>query len=223
MAARVSHAAGPEALPGDGDEPRELVVVRHGQSTWNVTHRFTGQADPPLSPLGHRQADALARRCDGLGLDAVVTSDLVRARDTGARVAAYLGLREPFVVSDLRERWSEAMTGLTRDEIEARHPGQLAAWREARAVADPGRHEDFGSFRERVVRGLVAAADHGSRVLVVAHAGIFVVLGQLDGSGSLTETAHAEGRRVLVADGRVRVGDPVRLEESVPRSGHRAP
>jgi probable phosphoglycerate mutase len=180
---------------------RRLLVVRHGQSTWNVDHRFTGQADPPLSPLGQGQAADLARRCEGLGISVVVTSDLSRAYETGLAVTKHLGLPAPVTVADLRERWSETLTGLTRDEIEGRWPGQLAEWREARPIAVPGRHEAFDAFAERVVRGLVAAAGQGDRVLVVAHAGVFVVLGQLDGSGSATETANAEGRWVTVESG----------------------
>lgn len=191
-----------------GDSTGELLVVRHGQSTWNVDHRFTGQADPPLSPLGRQQAEALARRCeglaiDGLGIDAVVTSDLARARETGVAVAERLGLAAPATLPDLRERWSETLTGLGRDEIESRWPGQLAAWREARPITVPGRHEPFDSFAERVTRGLVMASGHGERVLVVAHAGVFVVLGQVDGSGSATETANADGRRVVVERGQI--------------------
>ena len=190
-------------LSRTGGTTGELLVVRHGQSTWNVDHRFTGQADPPLSTLGRQQADDLARRCEGLGITAVVTSDLARAYETGAAVAERLGLPAPATLPDLRERWSETLTGLGRDEIEGRWPGQLAAWREARPITVPGSHEPFDAFAERVTRGLVTASGHGDRVLVVAHAGVFVVLGRIDGSGSATETANADGRRVVVERGQV--------------------
>lgn len=201
-----------------------LVVVRHGQSTWNVQHRFTGQADPPLSALGRQQATGLARACGGLGLDAVVASDLARAVETGAVVAAHVGLPAPVRLADLRERWSDGLTGRFRDDIEAAHPGQLAAWREARRVDVPGRHEAFDAFAERVVRGLVEAGTYGDRVLVVAHAGIFVVLARLAGAASATEVANAEGRRVTVGDGRLlEVGEPFRLGEDAPRTGELDP
>jgi glucosyl-3-phosphoglycerate phosphatase len=180
----------------------ELLVVRHGQSTWNVDHRFTGQSDPPLSPLGLRQAHALAATCRGLAPDAVVTSDLQRAHQTGQVVADALGLTAPAVVPDLRERWSRWMTGRTRDEIEGVHPGTLAAWRRGAPVRAPGPHEEFADFTERVLRGLATAATNGSRVLVVAHAGIFVVLDAAFGHAG-TEVANAEGRRVQVDGERV--------------------
>jgi broad specificity phosphatase PhoE len=176
---------------------REVLVVRHGQSTWNVEHRFTGQADPPLSALGERQAHALAATCRGRAVDAVVTSDLQRAHRTGEVVAEVLGLSAPVVVSDLRERWSEWMTGRTRDEIETAYPGTLAAWRRGGPVAAPGPHEEFAAFTDRVLHGLVAAAGHGPRVLVAAHAGTFVALGAaFDVLGP--EVANAEGCVVQV-------------------------
>jgi broad specificity phosphatase PhoE len=202
----------------------ELIVVRHGQSTWNVQHRFTGQADPPLSDLGRSQAVDLARSVAALSPDAVVTSDLARAYETGAIVAEHLGLTEPARLEALRERWSDALTGLAADDIEIAFPGQLAAWREARAITVPGNHEPFDAFARRVTRGLVDAGGYGDRVLVVAHAGIFVVLGSLDGAGSQTEVANAEGRVVTVVDGRVLdVGPPIETRTGVTRTGMQDP
>jgi 2,3-bisphosphoglycerate-dependent phosphoglycerate mutase len=180
----------------------ELVVVRHGQSTWNVEHRFTGQADPPLSEHGLRQAHALATACRNQPFEAVVTSDLRRAHRTGQVVAEALGLPPPTVMPALRERWSEWMTGRTRDEIESAYPGTLAAWRRGRAVGAPGPHEEFVPFTGRVLGGLAAAARHGRRVVVAAHAGAFVALDAVFGAGG-TEVANAEGRLVKVEDGRV--------------------
>jgi 2,3-bisphosphoglycerate-dependent phosphoglycerate mutase len=201
----------------------ELVVVRHGQSTWNVEHRFTGQADPPLSELGRRQAVALADACSSLRLDAVVTSDLTRSYETGAVVAARLGLSTPVRLPELRERWSDALAGLHRDDIEATHPGQLAAWRQARPVDIPGEHEPFSLFAERVIDGLVRASGQGGRVLVVAHAGIFVVLGTLDGFTATSEVANTEGRWLTVSDGVVDVGDSFLLAEGWNRTGQSDP
>lgn len=180
----------------------DVVVVRHGQSTWNVEHRFTGQADPPLSALGLRQAAALAATCGELDLDAVAASDLRRAYATAEVVSGALDLPAPAAIPELRERWSEGLTGHTRDEIEARHPGTLAAWRRGAPVADTGPHEPFEDFVDRVLDGLVTASRLGQRVLVVAHAGLFVVLDSLFGQGG-TEVANAEGRVVRVVDGRV--------------------
>lgn len=210
-------------------------MVRHAQSTWNVEHRFTGQADPPLSPLGQVQAGDLAARCAGLGLDAVVSSDLSRAAATARAVAAAAGLRGPEPLPGLRERWHRVWQGLTRDQIEARFPGGLDAWREARALPLPvagetdepyeqyEQYEPYERFRDRVIEGLVTATRYGDRVLVVAHAGIFVVLDQLSGQTSAGSVGNAEGRLVAVgADRALTVGRAIKLD-AAHRSGAQDP
>src|SRR5207302_10930989 len=62
--------------------PARLLLVRHGQSTWNREHRIQGQLDPPLSEEGRRQAERLARRWAGRRFVAAYTSDLKRALET---------------------------------------------------------------------------------------------------------------------------------------------
>jgi broad specificity phosphatase PhoE len=79
-----------------------LIVIRHGESVYNDQKRFTGQADVPLSPLGKRQAAALGERLAGEHLDAIVSSDLLRARDTAEAIASYHAL-PVYEDSDLRE------------------------------------------------------------------------------------------------------------------------
>ena len=179
----------------------ELVVVRHGESVWNVESRFTGQADPPLSETGLAQAHVLARRCVGLGIDGVVTSDLDRAHTTGLAVTRHLGLPAPVRLRTLRERANPVLEGMPTHSIEARFPGVLAAWREARPVSLPGTFEEYDAFAARITEGLVEAARHGDRVLVVAHAGVFVVLDQLVGEAEAGGIGNTEGRRVRVGPG----------------------
>jgi len=197
-----------------GSDVTELVVVRHGESTWNVESRFTGQADPPLSERGQGQAADLARRCAALHIDAVVTSDLDRAFTTGLVVSSRLGLPPPVPLPSLRERWNRTLEGMVSPDIEARFPGVIAAWREARPVSLPADFEDYDAFAARVTDGLIEAAGHGGRVLVVAHAGVFVVLDQLTGAAVAGGIGNAEGRRIMVEpDGRLVGGDPVRVDE----------
>src|SRR6187551_2407785 len=100
-----------------------ILLVRHGQSTWNADGRWQGQADPPLSELGIAQAEAAARVLDGVGT--IWSSDLERAHHTASILAAALGLA---VVPDarLREREAGEWTGLTRAEIDEQYPGAIA-------------------------------------------------------------------------------------------------
>jgi 2,3-bisphosphoglycerate-dependent phosphoglycerate mutase len=79
-----------------------ILIARHGESDWNRERRWQGQADRPLTERGSEQARALAARLAHIELDAVYSSDLRRARDTGAAVAESQQL-ELQVVPELRE------------------------------------------------------------------------------------------------------------------------
>ena len=70
-----------------------VLLVRHGQSTWNAESRWQGRADPPLSELGRHQAAAAAERVSAMGtIGSLWTSDLIRARETAAAIGERLEL-----------------------------------------------------------------------------------------------------------------------------------
>src|SRR5262245_23289188 len=148
-------------------QPSRILVVRHGQSTWNADGRWQGQADPPLSALGIAQAEAAARAVDGV--ETIWASDLERARHTAEILAAEHGLD---VVADarLRERAAGEWTGLTRAEIDEQFPGALAERRRP-----PGFEHD----EQLLVRALaalrdLAAALAGGTAIVVTHGGVIL-------------------------------------------------
>jgi broad specificity phosphatase PhoE len=146
-----------------------LLLVRHGESTWNAQSRWQGQADPPLSSLGEQQAEEAAERLAEIAsITAVWTSDLVRARRTAELIASRLGVDRVRDEPRLRERDVGSWSGLTRAEIEERWPGYLAARR------SPPDFEGDLELLARTRAGLLAAVD-GSRtgdVLVVSHGGV---------------------------------------------------
>jgi probable phosphoglycerate mutase len=172
-----------------------LLLVRHGESTWNAVSRWQGQADPPLSPFGERQAeDAGARLAEIATITAVWASNLVRARRTGDLIAARLGIAQVREEPLLRERDVGAWSGLTRDEIEERWPGYLAARR------SPPDFEGDDELLARTRAGLAAAA-HGSGpgdVLVVTHGGVIRTIER--SLGAIPERLPNLGGRWLLAD-----------------------
>jgi probable phosphoglycerate mutase len=116
-----------------------LVLVRHGESTWITEGRFQGRSDPPLSPLGERQAAAVAdrladpSRSPALPLPpgppiGVWHSPLRRAAVVAARIAAPHGIRAT-PLDDLIELAQGSWEGLTHDEVMERFGTELAAWR----------------------------------------------------------------------------------------------
>lgn len=209
-------------FPGVPATTRHLLLVRHGQSAWNAVGRWQGQADPPLSPLGEEQAGDAAGRLSTLGFSRVVSSDLQRAHRTAQIVADGLGLRVE-VDPDLREIDVGDWTGLTRAEIEARWPGELADWSEGRSESTMGGESRAHlAARARSALARVAAdASTGDRVLVVTHGALIRNLDrslgvppqsignlmgrwyEVDGEGSL-----AAGELVSLADPEERTASP---------------
>jgi 2,3-bisphosphoglycerate-dependent phosphoglycerate mutase len=149
----------------------EILLARHGETDWNRDNRFQGHADPPLNEAGRRQAAELAARlaAGSEAVDAVYTSDLVRAHETARIVGDRLGL-EIVVVPDLREVDVGPWSGYTRDEIEERFPDGFRRWIEG---GEPDGWEPRERLTERVVSAVerIAAAHPGGKVLVVSHGG----------------------------------------------------
>jgi probable phosphoglycerate mutase len=152
------------------------LVVRHGQAEGNADHRFIGQTDVPLDALGRHQAEALAKRLAPLPIKRILSSDLIRARDTIAPAAELLGLP---VQTDLRLREiaNGDWTGLLPSEIEAGWPDMWKAYVEGDDVLRPG-GENWKKVRLRVVdcvrelagtEELVAISTHGGPALCLVN------------------------------------------------------
>jgi broad specificity phosphatase PhoE len=154
-----------------------LLLVRHGQSTWNATRRWQGHADPPLSRLGREQARAAAQALAGEIIDVLYASDLRRALETARIVGEPHGLL-PRSDPRLRELDLGAWGGLTRAEITARWPELLARFDRGEPDARPLGGETRAELTRRVVSALdeLAARHAGARVAIVAHGGVLAAL-----------------------------------------------
>jgi glucosyl-3-phosphoglycerate phosphatase len=197
------------------DSSRHLLLLRHGQSTWNAEGRWQGQADPPLSPLGEEQARDAADRLAEAVFAALVSSDLARARRTAEILGEAIGM-SPRLEPELREIDVGDWTGLTRAEIEARWPGELAAWSEGRSESPLG-GETRGHLAERAqsaLRRLATDAPPGARVLVVTHGALIRHLDRAlglapEGVENLAGRWYrADGNGALSAGERVSLADP---------------
>jgi broad specificity phosphatase PhoE len=130
----------------------QLFLVRHGVTPYNIQHRYIGQADIPLSPLGMRQAEAVGLRLASEHIDAIVSSDLQRSRVTAQAIAKHHDL---FVLedADLREIGLGIWEGSTYAEVWAQNPALSARWQVELDVAPPGGETVFQAH-ERVERAL---------------------------------------------------------------------
>lgn len=187
-----------------------LHLVRHGQSTWNVEGRLQGQAaGVPLTRVGREQAAGAARALASTPVDALLTSDLLRATQTAALIGAALGV-EPAPAPALREQSLGDLEGrLSRDLVAEPTPAGLhvteVRWGGGESIADV--HARVGAFLAALL-----ADPPGDHVVLVSHAdAIRVALAWLRGLGP------REVEWVEVGHGVVTTVEPARLATPPPR------
>lgn len=155
-----------------------LLVARHGATQHNLDGRFTGQFDAPLSALGERQADALAARLASQRFDVLISSDLLRARQTAERIAAHSGQTVMFD-PDLREIAMGAWEGRRFSEVK-RESGALLAQIETETTGETPypQGESWAQLSVRVLGALrrCQARHPDGYVLWVAHGGVISAL-----------------------------------------------
>lgn len=185
-----------------------LLLVRHGESTWNAVRRWQGQADPPLTERGEQQALDAVTGLLGLGEFSLVgTSTLQRARRTGELLADGIGARLHDPIESLAERAAGEWEGLTRAEINERYPGYLDEDRR------PPGYEDDEAVVVRAAAALtdLARRNTGSSMLVVSHGGVINALERHRGE-PWVRLDNLEGRWFEYADEQLLpVGTRVRL------------
>ena len=156
---------------------RLLVLVRHGQSEWNLKNLFTGWKDVGLTEQGIAEAHAAGKMLKGAGLtfDVAFTSDLTRAQHTLDIILDEMDLKGLPILRDqaLNERDYGDLTGLNKDDARAKWgEEQVHIWRRSYDVAPPGGE----SLKDTVARTLPYYVSEiqprvlrGERVLVAAH------------------------------------------------------
>ncbi len=192
----------------------EIILVRHGQTAWNLGEVFRGRADVPLDKTGRWQAELLAEYLGPRKLDVVYSSPLVRALETAEAVAARHGGRHRLAVEvspGLTDIDFGEWQGLTPGEVRERYGDAYAAWHDRPDEARIPAGEGLAEVRERamaVISDLVSGAE--SAAVVVSHRVVLkmlvcAMLG-LDNSyfwtfrldtGGTTVFSHHGGRFVL--------------------------
>ena len=148
----------------------EILLIRHGETTWNQQGRMQGQQDSPLTALGLTQARSLGRRLKEVAFTALYSSDLGRAHETARCIAEETG-HESVADRDLRERNFGIFEGLTNAEIRSVHPEHHAPFaRREPDYAMPG-GESARQFHARCVGCLESIAQRhaGETLVVVTH------------------------------------------------------
>jgi 2,3-bisphosphoglycerate-dependent phosphoglycerate mutase len=156
---------------------RTLVLIRHGQSYWNLKNLYTGWKDPALTPVGVEEARAAGRRIKalGVGFDKAFTSALSRAQHTTQLVLEEMGASSLPVVKDARlnERDYGDLSGLNKAEAAQKWGDeQVMIWRRSYDIPPPG-GESLRDTLARVLpyycQDILPCVLRGERTVVVAH------------------------------------------------------
>src|SRR5579885_554345 len=152
----------------------KLVLIRHGQSIWNLENRFTGWVDVPLTQVGEEEARKAASHLRDIDFPVAYTSALRRAQDTLRIILETLGRDVPVIRDQaLNERHYGDLQGLNKDELRKEFgEAQVKIWRRSYDVPPPGGEalKDTAArtlpFFKRCIMGDIR---QGKNVLVVAH------------------------------------------------------
>lgn len=154
-----------------------LILIRHGETDWNIEGRWQGQADVALNQTGWSQAEDMARTLETVGVSAIYSSDLLRARQTAQVLADATGV--PLKIDHrLREIHQGEWQGLLISEIQARYAqAYQERQRDPLGIAPPG-GETAAQVRQRVVSATQAILRQhpDETVAVVSHGFALAVL-----------------------------------------------
>jgi uncharacterized phosphatase len=142
----------------------EFVLIRHGETAWNVELRYQGSSDIPLNDLGIRQAQALADSMRGEQWDVIVSSPLQRAWNTALPIAEAVGIDAEHLIPDprLMERAFGVVEGLLGHERESQYPGDVWEGLESHAEVEARAIEAMEDYLKRYAN---------KRIMMVAHGG----------------------------------------------------
>ncbi|MFF2012742.1 histidine phosphatase family protein [Streptomyces sp. NPDC058195] len=187
----------------------ELILIRHGETEWSRSGQHTSHTDLPLTPLGERQARALAPLLAGRNIALTLVSPAVRAR----RTAELAGLAAPLITPELREWDYGGYEGVTTDEIRRTRP-QWNLWTDG-VAAGPEDHPgetpaEVGARADRVLAKAAAAAagrDADEDIALVAHSHFLRVLtarylGLTPAEGTLFQLATGAASRLGTEHGK---------------------
>ena len=158
-------------------EPTRIIAIRHGETAWNVATRIQGQLDIGLNAMGRQQARRVALALATESIEAIYSSDLLRAWDTAISIGDAVNTPVQTVTA-LRERGFGMFEGKTFQQINELWPEEAKRWRQRDPAYAPDGGESLLAFRDRVIAEVnrLAVAHAGAQIAMVAHGGVMDVL-----------------------------------------------
>jgi len=169
-----------------------LYLVRHGQTEGNARHLFIGSTDLPLDPLGERQAVEVGNRFASIAIDELISSPMLRARQTAAQIARTTG-KAPVIVAGLSEIDFGIVEGLTIAQVLEQFPEMRAKMDDiANVDLQWPEGESRVTFNDRVLTAFLGILERyvNQTVAVVCHGGVIgSFVAQVEG-GSPSDFVH---------------------------------
>lgn len=202
-----------------------LLMLRHAQSTWNAQGRWQGHADPPLSTEGKQTAKAVASQY--LDISRIISSPLLRAKETAEIIAASNNLGTIATHPGLAERDLGEWEGLTRNEVEEGWPEYLQEhkWPESAETTEAFQKRVLAAINglaERIEAEKIKAEkieanmqDLPGETLIVSHAGVIITLEQSLGE-AWRKIGNLCGRAVILNNGEMTLGEKLDFESETP-------
>jgi len=157
----------------------KLLLVRHGETDWNLERRYQSYSDIQLNQAGIQQAQALARRLSKEKIDIIYSSDVSRAVETANYISRE---QEPVPAIRCDSRWRELAfgkwEGLNHTEIQAQWQTEVNAWYEDPVNISPPEGETMLQMSDRVRSALneVQKKNEDETILIVSHGGTIQIL-----------------------------------------------
>ena len=148
----------------------KIFLIRHGESTSDVEHRYGGHYDDHLSPNGKKQAQALAKKLSDKGIESIFSSPFRRARETAEILSKELKCTVK-IIEEIKERNRYAhLTGMKKSHAAKKHPEHVEKLKDHMYGVKGG--EDYDKFKERIMRTFEKlAAEPYDTIAIVAHGG----------------------------------------------------
>jgi alpha-ribazole phosphatase len=186
-----------------------VILIRHGQTEWNISGRFQGQTDISLTALGIEQAKKAAEYLKNEPLAAVYASDLTRAMETGRQIAAKHNL-EVKPLAELREINFGKWEGMSYDEIKEKWQGEIDKLFGRVSELNIPEGENFRAVIDRAVPAIakLIKKHDGQTIALISHGAVLrAVLGHylnmpLDNIWSIRQDNTAINRLMFCDDGR---------------------
>jgi len=153
---------------------KEIILIRHGQTDYNLEMKFMGQTDASLNDTGRNEASELAERWNEEGVKKILSSPLRRCLETASIVCPG---REIETIGSLMEMDFGIFECLTYEELKKKYPEKLEAWNEDRFNYKIPEGESIADMSKRVINGFEKILnEYSGRTVIFAHSGTIRII-----------------------------------------------